>query len=103
VDKGTLVDVTIVSGPSSITLGDYTGGSGCFTFGKASAEIRKLGLTATLGGTAPATAACPNLNFIAAQSPPPGTSVPVGSTVTLYTGEEASPTTSPSTSGSPSP
>jgi serine/threonine-protein kinase len=99
VPKGTLIDVTIVSGPSSVTIGDYT----CLTLGHASSELRKLGLNPVFGGTAPVLPQCPNTNFIAAQNPAPGTAVPVGGDVTLYTGEEASPTTSPSSSGSPSP
>jgi len=41
----------------------------------------------------------PNPNFVALQQPGPGTVVPVGSTVNLYTGSEVS----PSPSGSPSP
>jgi serine/threonine-protein kinase len=99
VPKGTLIDVTIVSGPSSVAIGDYT----CLTLGKASSDLRKAQLNPVFGGTAPVLPQCPNPNFVAAQDPAPGTSVPIGGTVTLYTGEEASPTTSPSSSGSPSP
>ncbi len=99
VPRGTLVDVTIVSGPSTVTVADYS----CFPYGKAATELSKLGLNATLGGTAPMLPQCPNTNRVAAQDPPPNTPVAIGSTVTLFTGEEASPTVSPSPSGSPSP
>jgi beta-lactam-binding protein with PASTA domain/predicted Ser/Thr protein kinase len=95
VDRGTLIDVTYSSGPGTVTIGDYT----CRTFGAVKNELGKLGLDAVLGGTAPPLSQCPNPNFIAAQDPAAGTDVAVGGTVTLFTGEEPS----PSTTGSPSP
>jgi serine/threonine-protein kinase len=97
----TLVDVTIASGPTSVTIGDYT----CRTFGAVKAELAKLGLVAVAGGTAPPLPQCPNLNFIAAQDPAAGSSVELGGSVTLFTGEAASPspTVTPSPTVSPSP
>jgi hypothetical protein len=50
-------------------------------------------------GTTTPLAQCPNTNFVAMQDPAAGTVVPVGSTVGLYTGSEASP--SPTGSASP--
>jgi beta-lactam-binding protein with PASTA domain len=44
---------------------------------------------------------CPNLNKVAAQDPQPGSQVKPGDTITLSTGEQASP--SPSPTGSPTP
>jgi beta-lactam-binding protein with PASTA domain/predicted Ser/Thr protein kinase len=96
----TLIDVVVSSGPSTITLANYT----CQTIGKASSALSKLGLVPADGGaTAPPLPQCPNPNFIAAQDPPAGTPVQPGSTVTLFTGTASSPTSSPSTSGSASP
>jgi eukaryotic-like serine/threonine-protein kinase len=99
VPRGTLIDVTVASGPASVTIGDYT----CRTFPAAKNELAQLGLNAVLGGTAPPLAQCPNPNFIADQNPDAGSSVPVGGTVTLYTGEPAPPSPSPSPTESPAP
>jgi beta-lactam-binding protein with PASTA domain/predicted Ser/Thr protein kinase len=98
---GSPVNVTLSSGPNTITLGDYS----CQTFNKASANLRKLDLVPVLGGTAAPLPQCQNPQFVASQNPAPGTPVQPGSTVTLYTGSTSSPTssTSPSTSGSASP
>ena len=93
----TLVDVVIASGPASFTIGDYT----CRTFGSVKAELAKVGITAVVGGTSPVLPQCPNMNFIAAQDPASGTPVPTGGTVTVFLGEEASP--SPTESPSPTP
>ena len=93
----TLVDVVVASGPASFTIGDYT----CRTFGSVRAELAQVGITAVAGGTAPVLPQCPNPNFIAAQDPPSGTPVPTGGTVTMFLGEEASP--SPTESPSPTP
>ena len=89
VPSETFVSVTIASGPATIVLDDYT----CLTFNHAKSELKKLGLTAAYGGTAIALPQCPNQNFVSAQDPAPGTEVPGGSTVTLFTGsgETASP------------
>jgi serine/threonine-protein kinase len=94
VDPGTIVNVTVTTGPSTIVLQDYT----CQTFGKAQAALSKLGLTAVFGGSVASLPQCPNPNFIAQQDPAAGTSVQVGSTVTLYTGTgttSSSPTPTP--------
>jgi serine/threonine-protein kinase len=89
--KGTLIDVTVSAGPESVTVPDVT----CLTYGKAKAELKQLGLIAAPGGTAPMLPQCANKNFVAMQDPAAGSTVPPGSTVTLYTGEEPSPTPSP--------
>ncbi len=96
VQPGTLVDVTLnPAAPTTVTLDDYT----CVTYGKAKNELRKLGLVPAFRGTTTPLPQCPNTNFVAMQDPAPGTVVPLGSTVGLYTGSEES----PSPTGSPSP
>jgi serine/threonine-protein kinase len=96
VQPGTLVDVTLnPTTPATVTLGDYT----CLTFGKAKSQLNKLGLVPAFRGTTTPLAQCPNTNFVAMQDPAAGSVVPVGSTVGLYTGSEASP--SPTGSASP--
>jgi len=54
--------------------------------------LQDQGLFASLGGTAPILSQCPNPSRIALQDPPAGTTVDVGTTVILYTGETPSPT-----------
>jgi len=88
VNPGTIVNVTVASGPATITLQDYS----CQTYNKASHDLEKLGLVATIGDTVPSLPQCPNANFIALQEPAAGTSVQVGSTVTLHLGGATSPT-----------
>jgi serine/threonine-protein kinase len=96
VKKGTLVSVTLnPSTPTTVTLDDYT----CTNFSKAKAQLKRLGLVVAFLGTTTPLAQCPNPNFVALQDPAPGTVVPVGSTVNLYTGSAES----PSSTGSPSP
>jgi beta-lactam-binding protein with PASTA domain len=97
VDVGTVVGVTVSTGPSAVTIGDYT----CRTFPSVKAELSKVGINVVTGGTAPVLSQCPNTNFIAMQDPDPGSSVPVGGTVTVYLGEEPSPSPSPTESPSP--
>ncbi|MEX0985226.1 MAG: Stk1 family PASTA domain-containing Ser/Thr kinase [Actinomycetota bacterium] len=99
VDRGTLIDVTISSGPSSLIMEDYT----CQSFNSAQAHLAQLGLTAVYAGTRPLLAECPNKNFVAFQDPAEGASIPVGGTVLLYTGEDPPPTSPPPTSPPPSP
>jgi serine/threonine protein kinase len=96
VDKGTIVNVTVVSGPSTITLGDYT----CQNFSKVKNELEKQGIIVSFGGTVPSLPQCPNTNFVAQQDPGPGTTVSAGDTVTLYTGSGSPPSSS---SASPTP
>ena len=89
---GTFINVEVVSGPASITLEDYT----CVNFNKAKNKLSKLGLVPKYGGTVASLPQCPNTAFVAQQDPLPGTSVEVGSTVTLFTGSETSPSPSES-------
>jgi serine/threonine protein kinase len=98
-EPGSPVNVTLSSGPSTITIQNYT----CQTIGKASSALSKLGLVPVNGGTAPPLPQCPNTNFIAAQDPPAGTPVQPGDTVTLFTGSTSSPSTTSSPSGTASP
>jgi eukaryotic-like serine/threonine-protein kinase len=92
VDTGTAVNIVVASGPSSVTVGDYT----CVNFNKAKNQVEALGLVAAFGGTAPRLPQCPNnQNFVTLQDPGAGEEVLIGSTVTLYTGDEE-PAPSPS-------
>jgi serine/threonine-protein kinase len=86
VDRGTLVNVTLVSGPATITLEDYT----CETFPSARNALEKLGLVVEYGGTSDPLPQCPNPNRISMQDPSAGSSVTVGDTVTLFTAAQPS-------------
>ena len=89
VERGTPVDVILSSGPATVVLSDYS----CQTFNKAKADLQKLDLVANFAGTVPPLPQCPNPNFIAFQEPPPGTEVPPGTIVNLYTGGPTSTST----------
>jgi serine/threonine-protein kinase len=93
VPVGSFINVEVASGPASITLEDYS----CQNFNKAKNDLVKQGLKVTYGGSVASLPQCPKTTFVAQQDPLPGTSVEVGSTVTLFTGSE----TSPSPSASP--
>ena len=97
VDPGTIVNVTIATGPSTIVIEDYT----CQTYNKAKNALEKLGFVVAYGGTTASLPQCPNQNFVAQQDPAPGTSVPAGSTVTLYTGSGIPTSTTPTPSATP--
>ena len=84
---GSLVDVVVSSGPSSVTVPDVT----CLSFGAAKSELTKLGLNVVDGGEAPPNPLCPNKNKIAAQDPAPGTKLTRGDTVTLFTNSTSIP------------
>jgi len=99
VDPGTEIGVTVSTGPSDVTIGDYT----CRVFPSVKNELAKVGINVVTGGTVPVLPDCPNTNFIAAQDPAAGSSVPVGGTVTVFLGEEPSPTETPSPTEGPSP
>ena len=91
VDRDSLVNVTVVSGPATITLDDYT----CQTLVSAQNQLQKLGLKVVFGGTEPTLPQCPNPTRVVSQNPAGGSSVHVGDTVTLFTGETSSPTETP--------
>jgi eukaryotic-like serine/threonine-protein kinase len=93
VPKGSDVKVVISTAPATVALPDVT----CLSYGSAKSQLSALGLNVVNGGTAPLLPECPNTSRIAAMNPTAGTSVDVGSTVTLYTGVAASttPTESP--------
>ena len=96
VPDGSEVQVVVSAPPATVVIDDVT----CLSFGAAKAALRDQGLLATLGGTAPLLPQCPNPGRVAMQDPAAGTTVDVGSTVTLYTGETGLPSPSPE---SPSP
>jgi len=97
VARDSLVALTLVSEPASITLGDYT----CVTYSSAKSQLEHMGLVVVPGPLVPPLPQCPNTNKVAAQNPAPGSQVKPGDTITLSTGEQASP--SPSPTGSPTP
>jgi eukaryotic-like serine/threonine-protein kinase len=88
-----LVTLTVASGPSTITIDDYT----CETFSAAQNRISHAGLKPVFGGTMPMLPQCPGTSRVVHQDPAPGTKVQPGDTVTLWTGSATeTPTTSPS-------
>ena len=91
VKAGTPVDVVLSSGPGTVVLPDVT----CISFAAASSQLSGLGLQPVHAGTAPLLPQCPHLARVALMDPAAGTSVQAGSTVNLYTGEAASPTSPP--------
>ena len=97
VPAGTAILVTVSAPPATVVVNDVT----CLSFGGAKASLQAQGLNAVLGGTAPLLSQCPNPSRIAMQDPPAGTTVNVGSSVTLFTGEATSPSPSPSESPTP--
>ena len=88
VPDGSEVQVVVSAPPATVTVNDVT----CLSFGAAKANLQGQGLVAALGGTAPPLPQCPNPNRVALQDPAAGSTVEVGSTVTLFTGEATSPT-----------
>lgn len=99
VPAGTAIQVVVSAPPATVAVNDVT----CLSFGAAKSALQAQGLNAVLGGTAPLLAQCPNPSRIAMQDPSAGTTVDVGSTVTLFTGETTSPSPSPSPTESPTP
>ena len=91
VKKGSLVDVTVSSGPQEFTLPDVT----CQSFGAARSQLRALHLNVVNGGTAPPDPLCPEPNKVSVQDPSAGTKVHANDTVTLYTNGLTSPTPTP--------
>lgn len=99
VPAGTVIQVVVSAAPATVVVNDVT----CLSFGQAKSVLRAQGLNGVLGGTAPLLPQCPNPSRVAMQDPTAGTTVNVGSTVTLFTGEATSPSPSPSPSESPTP
>ncbi|MGH2597234.1 MAG: Stk1 family PASTA domain-containing Ser/Thr kinase [Actinomycetota bacterium] len=97
VPAGTSIQVVVSAPPATVVVTDVT----CLSFGAAKAELRTQGLNGVLGGTAPLLTQCPNPSRIAMQNPAAGTTVDVGTTVTLFMGETTSPSPSPSESPTP--
>ena len=87
VPKGSDVQVVVSTAPQLVTLPNVT----CLSYGAAKAQLQGLGLVVVPGGTAPMLPECPNPSRVAAMSPAADTQVEVGSTVTLFIGEVASP------------
>jgi beta-lactam-binding protein with PASTA domain/tRNA A-37 threonylcarbamoyl transferase component Bud32 len=88
--KKDTVNVVISSGPNTVTVPDVT----CLPFGSAKAKLTQAGFVVVNGGTAPANPTCPNPNRVANQDPAGGATAKYGSTVTLFTNAEATPSPS---------
>jgi serine/threonine-protein kinase len=88
VAEGSEVQIVVSAAPATVTVNDVT----CLSYGAAKANLQGQGLVATLGGTAPVLPQCSNPNRVALQDPAAGSTVEVGSTVTLYTGATTLPT-----------
>jgi beta-lactam-binding protein with PASTA domain len=85
------VTLTVAAEPDIATIPDVT----CQSFGSAKKDLRDAGFEAlTSTETRPINPLCPNANKVAAQDPGGNTQAPVGSTVTLYPGEEPIPSPS---------
>ena len=65
VARDSLVALTLVSEPASITLGDYT----CVTYSSAKSQLEHMGLVVVPGPLVPPLPQCPNTNKVAAQDP----------------------------------
>jgi serine/threonine protein kinase len=88
---GSTVTLTVAAEPDIATIPDVT----CQSFGSAKKDLRDAGFVAIISAeTRPINPLCPNGNKVAAQDPAGNTQAPVGTTVTLYPGEEPSPSPS---------
>ena len=88
VRAGDTITLTVAEAPETTTVPDVT----CQSFGSAKNDLRDAGLVAVLSSeTRPENPLCPNGNKIAAQDPAGESPANVGDTVTLYFGEEPSP------------
>ncbi len=87
--KGSFVDVVVSTGPALVAVPDVT--TGCLSLGAAKGAINGAGLVPAVGPAVPPNPDCVNATRIAAQDPPAGTMVPVGSTVTISQGSGGSP------------
>jgi serine/threonine-protein kinase len=91
VPVGSTVTLTVAAAPETTTVPDVT----CQSFGSAKKDIQDADLVAVLSSeTRPENPLCPNGNKIAAQEPAGGTTANVGDTVTIFLGEEPSPSPS---------
>jgi eukaryotic-like serine/threonine-protein kinase len=91
VPAGSTVTLTVAAEPDIATVPDVT----CQSFGSAKHDLREAGFVAVVSSeTRPVNPVCPNGSKVAAQEPGGNTEAPVGSTVTIFPGEE--PSASPS-------
>ncbi|MFN8233656.1 MAG: Stk1 family PASTA domain-containing Ser/Thr kinase [Actinomycetota bacterium] len=91
VPEGSEINVVVSSGTDKVVLRDVT----CLSYGAAKAQLQALNLNVVDGGTTTPNPACPNPNRVATMSPPAGTTVDPGSSVTLTRNEEPSGPTAP--------
>jgi len=93
VAKGTFVDVVVSQGQQMVTVPDLV--SGCLSVTAAENQLSQLGLVGAVGAPTTKNPLCVNADRIAAQEPPAGSSVPLGTTVMISQGTEGSPSPSP--------
>jgi eukaryotic-like serine/threonine-protein kinase len=83
------VNIVVSTGPEDATVPNVT----CLSFNAAQNQIRNAGLNPVISNeTVDVNSQCPLGNKVAQQDPAAGSVVDPGSTVTIYSGEEASPT-----------
>jgi serine/threonine-protein kinase len=88
VSVGSTVTLTVAQAPQEVTVPDVT----CESFGGAKHDLHLAGLEGEQSNeTRPLNPDCPTGNKVAAQDPEGGTTAHVGDTVTLYPGEQTSP------------
>jgi serine/threonine-protein kinase len=97
VPGGSEVNLVVSSGPeiTTVVVPDVV----CFTFAEAARELRDLGLVVEQAGQEPSNPACPAPNRVVRQEPVAGTEVETGTSVRLWTGTPATPTTPPGDGG----
>jgi serine/threonine-protein kinase len=92
VEPGSTVTVFVSSGAGTVAVPEVR----CRSFNSALNQIEKAGLVGVISDdTVPINLSCPLGNKVAQQDPAAGTQVELGSTVTLFAGEEPSPSTGP--------
>jgi beta-lactam-binding protein with PASTA domain len=85
------VNVVVSTGKAQVTVPDVT----CFSYGHAKAVLAQSNLKIENGGSAPTpNPSCPQANRVAVQDPAADSTVPSGSTVTVFFAEK-SPSPSP--------
>jgi serine/threonine-protein kinase len=89
VDPGSTVTLTVAEAPQQVTVPDVT----CESFGAAKHDLHVAGLNSVISNeTRPPNPSCPLGNKVAAQDPAFPSKANPGDTVTLYPGEQPSPT-----------
>jgi len=92
VEPGSTVTVFVSSGTGTVAVPEVR----CRSFNSALNQLEKVGLNGVISDdTVLVNPSCPLGNKVAAQDPAAGTDVPLGTTVTLFSGEAPPPPTGP--------